>query len=67
MSMKTGGGAKYATCLEGGHHLALFLTVEQTVVVLHRDKRREVVCDGVVCENQLSYGNLCERKGDYSA
>lgn len=34
--------------LEGGEHLALLLAVDERVVVLHRDERREVVLDGVV-------------------
>jgi hypothetical protein len=40
--------------LEGREHLALLLAVNQRVVVLHRDERREVVRDGVVCARHVS-------------
>lgn len=39
---------KRATDLESRHHLSLFLAVQDIVVILHRDERREVVFDGVV-------------------
>ena len=39
--------------LECGHHLALLLAVHETVVVLHRDERREVVRDRVVCGDKF--------------
>ncbi len=35
--------------LERGHHLALFLAVDQIVMVLHRDKGRQAIVDGVIC------------------
>ena len=35
--------------LERGHHLALFLTVYQVVVVLHRNEGRQAVVDSVIC------------------
>ena len=33
-----------------GQHLALFLTVGNVIVILHRDEGREVVRDCIVCE-----------------
>lgn len=36
------------TNLKEGEHLALFLPVEQAVMVLHRDERGEVVRDRIV-------------------
>ncbi len=36
------------TYLECGEHLTLFFTINQAVMVLHRDERGEVVCDCVV-------------------
>ena len=41
--------AMYSTDLQGGEHLALLFTVEQAVLVLHRDEGREVVRDRIVC------------------
>ena len=38
----------HAEVLEGREHLTLFLAVDEVVVVLHRDERSEIVCDGVV-------------------
>jgi hypothetical protein len=34
--------------LERRHHLPLLLAVNEVVMVLHRDERREVVCDGII-------------------
>lgn len=34
---------------ERRHHLALLFAVDKAVVVLHRDERRELVVDRVVC------------------
>lgn len=45
-----GDGGEGEGHFEGGEHLALFLAVDERVVVLHRDERREVVLDGVVCK-----------------
>lgn len=44
--------------LEGRKHLPFLLAVEKVVVVLHRDERRELVIDGVVCQREalLKYG-----------
>ena len=36
---------KVAQC---GEHLALFFTVYKRVVILHRDERREIVCNRVI-------------------
>ena len=36
--------------LQRREHLTLFLAIDQAVVVLHGDERREVVGDGVVCK-----------------
>jgi hypothetical protein len=36
--------------LAGGEHLVFLLTVDEAMMVLHRDEWRELVCDGVVCE-----------------
>lgn len=46
--------------LAGGEHLALFFTVDEAVVVLHRDERREFVGDGIVCRDIISD----KRRGD---
>ena len=46
MGRDRAGGSTY---LERREHLALFLAVEQTVVVLHRDEWGEVVGDCVAC------------------
>jgi len=40
---------KFISYLERGHHLALFLTVNETIVVLHRNERREAIIDRVIC------------------
>ena len=37
-----------------GQHLALFLTVGNVIVILHRDEGREVVRDCIVCESHVS-------------
>ena len=44
------GSAKWkdGLCLERGHHLALFLTVYEIVVVLHRYEGREAVVDRII-------------------
>lgn len=34
--------------LDRGHHLALFLTIYQVVVVLHRNEGRQAIVDGVI-------------------
>ena len=38
--------------LDRGHHLALFLTVYQVVVVLHRNEGRQAIVDGVICHGR---------------
>ena len=38
----------YSTDLQCGEHLALLFTVEQAILILHRDEGREVVRDRVV-------------------
>ena len=44
--------------LERGNHLALFLTVYEVVVVLHRDERREAIADRVIWGgNEIQYVN----------
>jgi hypothetical protein len=40
--------------LECGEHFSLFFTVDQAVVILHRNKRREAVRDGIVWINPCS-------------
>ena len=39
--------------LQRREHLTLLLTIQQAVVVLHRDERREVVRDRVVCGDKF--------------
>ena len=39
--------------LECGKHLALFLAIDEAIVVLHRDERRELVLYRIVCEAWL--------------
>jgi hypothetical protein len=41
--------------LERGHHLALFLAVDQIVMVLHRDKGRQAIVDGVICQGIIFF------------
>lgn len=51
--LKNTNGERYGILyLERREHLALLLAVDEAVVVLHRDKWRQVVLDGVV------YGRL---------
>ena len=40
--------------LQSGEHLTLLLAVHEVVVVLHRDERRELVVDRVVCPMSTS-------------
>lgn len=40
--------------LHSGEHLALFFTVQQAVVVLHRDERGQPVRDRVICSTPMS-------------
>ena len=48
--------------LQSRKHLAFLLTVDQAVVVLHRNEWREIVRDGVVCINcGQSTGERTER------
>lgn len=46
----------HAEELQRGEHLALLLAVDEAVVVLHRDKRRQVVRERVVCTTALETG-----------
>jgi len=39
---------KVLAYLNRGHHLALFLTIYQVVVVLHRNEGRQAIVDGVI-------------------
>lgn len=48
---QNGDGTEKGDYLERGHHFAFFLTVENAIVVLHRDERRQVVIDRVVCKS----------------
>lgn len=48
--------------LESGEHLALFFAVNETIVVLHRDERRQVVRDGVVWSDRDVNSNKCRGK-----
>lgn len=55
MLAKTSGRAeiiKIQANLEGRKHLPFLLAVEKVVVVLHRDERRELIIDGVVCRRE---------------
>ena len=50
--------------LKGGHHFALFFSVQEIVQVLHRDERSEFVRDGVVWITDSRCGKLSVRAGD---
>ena len=43
-----------STHLQSRVHLALFLSVRRIVEVLHRDERRELVVDRVVCVSGIT-------------
>ena len=38
------------TCLQRREHLTLFLAIDHAVMVLHRNERRKVVGDSIVCD-----------------
>ena len=47
------GGSNPATItihLQGREHLALLFSVDEAVLVLHRDERCEGIVDGIVCK-----------------
>lgn len=48
MSVHDVAGAQRETSLQRRHHFALFLAVDEIVVILHRDKRRELVMNSVI-------------------
>lgn len=50
-----------AEVLDRREHLTLLLAVEQRVVILHRDERREVMCDRVVCAQSVTSGRRIAR------
>lgn len=52
MSVNYDAGAQGATYLKHRHHLALLLAVNEIVVVLHRDERREPVGNSVVLHHR---------------
>jgi hypothetical protein len=39
---------------ERGHHFALFLTVYEIIVVLHRNEGREAIIDRVICSEKTN-------------
>ena len=43
------GGKEATNYLQCRNHFSLFLSVDETVMVLHRDERCEIVGDSVVC------------------
>lgn len=45
------GRMKLKPYLQRGIHLSLVFPVQQAVLILHRDERREVVRDGIICGN----------------
>ena len=47
MTVTTKGTETYLECRE---HLALLFSVDEAVLVLHRDERCEVIVDGIVCK-----------------
>ena len=54
-----GEGAVEGSHGKAGEHLALLLAVEEAVVVLHRDERRELVLDSVCCSGEVSSSKYC--------
>jgi hypothetical protein len=42
-------GEEVPSHLERRHHLTLFLTVYEIIVVLHRNEGREAIVDRVIC------------------
>ena len=36
------------TCLQGWEHFALFFTIDQAIMILHRDERGQFVLNGIV-------------------
>lgn len=43
-------GAEIVACFQSGHHLPLFLPVEETVVVLHGNEWSQFIGDSIVCK-----------------
>ena len=54
--------------VEGGEHFALLLAVGEVVVVLHRDERRELVVDSVVCKRDVQQlmRRKCKQSGHFA-
>jgi hypothetical protein len=53
---------------KGGHHFALFFSVDEVVVVLHRDEWRQVVGDGVIWKAKSQHARVQnEEAGAYFA
>ncbi len=52
-----GSEGSYLPHLERGHHLALFFTVYEVIVVLHRNEGREAIIDRVICSEVNEWAN----------